>query len=808
MRYYIKEEFHFMRTLKKTLALVLVVAMMLSFGVVGANAAFTDVTETTKYAEEVAVLNAIGVIDGMTTTTFAPDGTLTREQAAKIIAFVKLGPTNAKLIGSASSSRFSDVKADRWSAGYIEYCANLGIIAGNGDGTFAPEGKLTTAAFTKMLLVAVGFDASKFVGDGWALNVATTAIKAGINDNGIAVSATAEITRAQACRLAYLAMFYTATGSTMKYTVMHGTEVVSTWDSFFEAYVVADKLGAGYSVGTTTIATGSLSETVFSLSRTTTRDSFGRPGTSYLNKSGSVDLFFTQTAVATYEGPVKQVTVYSALGLKETTAANWFVNGRTNKNASDTSFALDIAKANTTIGEANAYGTYTEVYKLADNSITVVQYQSFAAKVTKVTPAKAATAVTDATKRTVTVEVYGTDYGTVETTFATESFAKGDYLVVNVVDDGAGAVTVKVSAAASAITGKVDSKTSLGVYNIAGKNYISSLKATKLTAGVGDTAVFYLDAQGNLLYQTTVQSSTSYAMVLGTSSSWTLTDGKLVPTYSATLAYADGTTATVTTAEDYAQKLDGKIVTYTPNAKGLYVLSDVTESTTAVTAITSKVATIATTTYATSATKFIVANFAANDAGGRAATGTVTVYTGINNVPTFSELKVAHAIVKDQIASVVFIYDDIKATESSSYIYLTGTYTETVNAKVYDAIVAGAAATVSIPKTVTADKITDGTSKVAVTAGLYESITITSTTAVLKAASNKVSSIQNVGGLLFTGGTYQSETISDTTPVYTITAASGTCETGTAADLAAEAVTGNIYYSVSGSAVTAVYILK
>ena len=136
-----------MRTLKKTLALVLVVAMMLSFGVIGANAAFTDTSKVNEnYAEAVDVLTGIKVIDGVKsgdTYAFQPTGTLTREQAAKIIAYMLLGPTNAQLISKATTQKFSDVAADRWSAGYIEYCANVGIILGTGDGKFDPEGKLT-----------------------------------------------------------------------------------------------------------------------------------------------------------------------------------------------------------------------------------------------------------------------------------------------------------------------------------------------------------------------------------------------------------------------------------------------------------------------------------------------------------------------------------------------------------------------------------------------------------------------------------------------------------------------------------------
>ena len=49
--------------------------------------------------------------------------------------------------------------ANRWSAGYIGYCVQQGILAGTGNGNFDPEGELTGLAFAKMMLVALGYDA-------------------------------------------------------------------------------------------------------------------------------------------------------------------------------------------------------------------------------------------------------------------------------------------------------------------------------------------------------------------------------------------------------------------------------------------------------------------------------------------------------------------------------------------------------------------------------------------------------------------------------------------------------------------------
>lgn len=121
-----------MRTLKKTLSLVLVVAMVLGLCVVGASAYnkvedFTD--DVAKigdaYYEAVGVLTGIGVIDGMTETAFEPQGNYTREQAAKIIAYMQLGKDKADSL-KCTVAPFEDVAATRWSAGYLPTAVEAG----------------------------------------------------------------------------------------------------------------------------------------------------------------------------------------------------------------------------------------------------------------------------------------------------------------------------------------------------------------------------------------------------------------------------------------------------------------------------------------------------------------------------------------------------------------------------------------------------------------------------------------------------------------------------------------------------------
>ena len=96
---------------------------------------------------------ALGVMQG-NNGKFDPNGTLTREQAAKIITYMVLGKEDADKLTS-DVAMYSDVKADRWSAGAIAYCTNERIMVGNGKGKFNPTAKLTGQQFAKTLLVAL-----------------------------------------------------------------------------------------------------------------------------------------------------------------------------------------------------------------------------------------------------------------------------------------------------------------------------------------------------------------------------------------------------------------------------------------------------------------------------------------------------------------------------------------------------------------------------------------------------------------------------------------------------------------------------
>ena len=173
-----------MRNLKKILALALVFAMAFTFTAGAAD--FTDAAEiNAKYADDVNMLVELGVIAGYPDGSFGPQKNITRAEFAKMAYTLKYGSDSNGDLFAAQKSVFTDVEGNAnvaWAKGYINYCANQKIVSGVGNNKFNPQGNITVAEATKMILVILGCDAEKegFVGANWAANVTAKAIDLGI----------------------------------------------------------------------------------------------------------------------------------------------------------------------------------------------------------------------------------------------------------------------------------------------------------------------------------------------------------------------------------------------------------------------------------------------------------------------------------------------------------------------------------------------------------------------------------------------------------------------------------------------------
>lgn len=193
-----------MKNLKKSLALVLAIVMVFSLCIF-ANAAFVDQDKIgAKYEEAASVMNGLGILKGDQNGVFDPQGNLTRGQACKIVAYMKLGATLAEKL-TVSAAPFNDVKVTDWAAPFITYCKAQKIVSGYGDGNFGPEDKLTGFQFGKMLLVALGYGKDgEYEGEGWEINVTEDALAVGIYPAATLEGATSElISRELAAQLAF-----------------------------------------------------------------------------------------------------------------------------------------------------------------------------------------------------------------------------------------------------------------------------------------------------------------------------------------------------------------------------------------------------------------------------------------------------------------------------------------------------------------------------------------------------------------------------------------------------------------------------
>ena len=119
---------------KKILSLLLAVVLMLAavpaMGASAAEKVFSDVPKNEWYAGFVYGLVDAGIINGMTPTTFEPYTTITREQYLKML--VAAVASSGEIKQAKGKGYFSDVPQSWWSAGYVNFAVDHGIISKGG----------------------------------------------------------------------------------------------------------------------------------------------------------------------------------------------------------------------------------------------------------------------------------------------------------------------------------------------------------------------------------------------------------------------------------------------------------------------------------------------------------------------------------------------------------------------------------------------------------------------------------------------------------------------------------------------------
>ena len=568
--------------MKKLLALVLALVMSMSLVTIS-NAAFKD-ADKIDYKEAVDVMNAVGVFVGDEKGNFNAKENLTREQAAKIIAYLELGSKAADAL--AGGATFTDVASTRWSAGFVGYCAQAGVVNGVGNSKFDPAGQLTALQFGKMLLVELGYDAKAagMVGTDWAINTSKLMAKAKLMDK-IDGSVNQVLTREKAAQMTLNALKaptveYTTKGSSIS---VNGAEInLGASEPTYVTNTVAKEQtiskqqltnNGGY-----TIELGEKLYKELKLNRTS--DDFGRPANEWYYKAAKVGAY-ADKADLTYTAGVKAGTIYTDLGLgKKIDAENvaLYVNGTPTTNT------VNIAKGVSTKIGAVGNGVLTEVFYDDDNNTaTVTQIVTYYGEVQKTVKATA-------TKDTyIVVNPDGTKQpANFKANFETDEKFEDDAVVYYTFSEAA--KEIKSVGLAEVVSGVVTEAQNKKIENEDSQNV--TIDGTQYKAGyafvgeeVSSTMVkgeydVYLDSYGYMIKIEEVGTlSSNYALVLEISNSGVFTSKQ------AQLLFADGTVKVVNTAKDYktydGKNLTNKIVTYRED-NGVYTLKAVSTTVAAV----------------------------------------------------------------------------------------------------------------------------------------------------------------------------------------------------------------------------------
>ncbi|MGI6751856.1 MAG: S-layer homology domain-containing protein [Anaerovoracaceae bacterium] len=187
--------------MRKVLSFVLVLSLVLgsfsmAFGA-GATSDYPDVKDTNAEGA-VAVLSALGVINGYPDGTFKPEKTVTRAEMAKLIV-VALGMDNYV---EGMYPTFPDAKGN-WAQNFIAWCASYGIIEGFPDGTFKPNNTVTLQQAVTMVVRALGYQDQYLTGT-WPTSHISMAMSLDILDDIVATTAGAS--RGDVAKMLYNAL--------------------------------------------------------------------------------------------------------------------------------------------------------------------------------------------------------------------------------------------------------------------------------------------------------------------------------------------------------------------------------------------------------------------------------------------------------------------------------------------------------------------------------------------------------------------------------------------------------------------------
>ncbi|MPM03279.1 hypothetical protein SDC9_49544 [bioreactor metagenome] len=568
-----------MRNLKKALCLALACVMLLGMMVMTTGAAdFTDKDEIVN-TEAVNTLVALNIINGKEDGSyFDPTGIVTRAEMCKMICVALNGGKDPQL-GTVSTS-FTDTNGS-WAAGYIEYCYNLGIVAGRGDGTFDPTGTVTGTEAAKMLLVALGYNAKTegFIGDSWAIAVNVRANQKDIYDELETLNPSNGLSRDDAAQMVYNAINAVMVEYNYQLTTVNGTltTVAVVKDLTSDDTILAKKFDMDTAYGTMDSFTydDTKSEWTYSISVAsgTLGDTTPTTANNYTDLWGrSVKILSKTTSSKT--------TVYGIFADDSKVLATTTLGGLT-----ITSGVTDSFKVGSTVYKMDSGAlSSTNVYAFGEGSIlcnlgnfTTVEKPYSISLIDDNNDGKVdfAIAVPFTVEKVTYVgsTTFTTNTGSVTTKDVNvySGLAKNDYVMVvngDYTADGKTTYT-KIELLAGEVTATKDSGTTFKLggtyYKLADSSAALSMPTTAV-AGTEYEKIAVVNGYAFNMVETNSSTVTDYAVVVAATDSIGLTGPQVK------LLFTDGTKKIVDADTDYTDYVD-QMVTYSVNSDDEYELT-------------------------------------------------------------------------------------------------------------------------------------------------------------------------------------------------------------------------------------------
>ena len=557
-------------------------------------------------ARPMTITSAIGILGG-DESGFRPADTLKRSEGAKIVAYLMLGNKAAESM-TGSGTKYTDLPANHWAAGYMEYLTSVGVMGGIGDGKIDPDGALTTTAFAKMLLTALGYDAEieGFGGSDWAINVQKVAQSVDLFDGNNDVSPSAVITREEAALYSFNTLCTPIVEYDSKVSVnVQGANVtvgsssaksVSSTNGAKQT-ISADETPA--STGATPVYYVEFAEKYYPdlvlVGQDYQLDDLGRPVHKWTLNNSEIGTYTAKNAlVYTWAGKVTAKAVYDLLGkavndslMSGVGGANQaaaytrgtklvsFENGINSDSATRVAagnaaavqpvgwagattavntddLAAYISRTNTTTVNNTGNGSVTELYMDSDRNVSLVTYHTYLFQ-----------AVGDYNEKTENITVTPANDSAAAFTLTSSKlaladfpeiaeFKDDDYILATVAQTTAAAYTIQSVAKAEVLTGTVDtydtganqSVTIDGTKYSYSKTADADAKNTLYT--VGQKAAVVLDQAGYVLAVDQAIVTTDYVFVLDWGSTSNLSGDAR-----AKVIFADGTSGEVTVKAAY-----------------------------------------------------------------------------------------------------------------------------------------------------------------------------------------------------------------------------------------------------------------